>query len=610
IDAGTYVRVAAGCWREARVLAATQVTYTATDRFHLLDDALELAIGTAGRDALRLGGGAAGGPVLDAHTGAVVGVLGTALHSAQRDVGFAVPLRPLDGALADLLARNAATVPAFGADLNLAGVLQLTTTPAGHDGLAGAVEPVERPGVTRGLAAFAAGDRPVLGLVGAPGCGRTTELAALTARRARGERPAPTLRLRGADLRDTDDSVADAARRSLARAARAIAASRSGRPDDLGDVTPERVARLAARAGRPLLILLDCPEEMPPALADRLSAWAGSTATWLAGTGTRLVVACREEHWECTGRAFPPDVLHVPGDPREPDHGVPAENGEPQGTLPGTGPDRAPAGPARSGSGRPRPEDSVAQADSAGAGCASADSVGEADGAGGGCGWAGPAVEADGVGVGRGSAEPGVPECGGESLRSAPAGPPAAPPGPAGLGEPPHGLAGRPPSAGASAGGASTDGAEPRVPLPRSALSAGGPEADLPPAGLAPRAGGPEPHPLPAGLASPEDSPEPHGTPVRLTSRAGLTSPAGGPESDFLPAGLASRAGGPEPDPLPAGLASPEDSLEPHGTPVRLTSPAGLAPRAGGPESDFLPAGLAPRAGGPEADPLPAGLAS
>ncbi|MDV9177523.1 trypsin-like peptidase domain-containing protein, partial [Streptomyces sp. W16] len=77
IETGTYVRIAAGRWREARVLGATSATYTATDRFHLLDDALELAIGTAGRDALRLGGGAAGGPVLDTVTGAVIGVLGT-----------------------------------------------------------------------------------------------------------------------------------------------------------------------------------------------------------------------------------------------------------------------------------------------------------------------------------------------------------------------------------------------------------------------------------------------------------------------------------------------------------------------------------------------------
>ncbi|WP_225823228.1 trypsin-like peptidase domain-containing protein [Streptomyces naphthomycinicus] len=328
IDAGTYVQVVAGCWREARVLAATEVTYTATDRFHLLTEALELAIGTAGRDALRLGGGAAGGPVLDARTGAVLGILGTALHTAQRDAGFAVPLRPADGPLAALLARNAATVPGYGADLNLAGILQLTTTSVGQDGppgvltgSCGPVEPVERADIARELTAFADGDRPVLGLVGAPGSGRTTELAAFAARRARGERPAPTLWLRGADLNDTDASVADAARRTLARAARIIAADRSVHPDDLGDVTPEHLARLAARAGRPLLILLDGPEEMPPVLAHRLSEWTRGTATWLRETGARLTVACREEHWERTGREFPEELLYIPagyGGPRPP----------------------------------------------------------------------------------------------------------------------------------------------------------------------------------------------------------------------------------------------------------------------------------------------------
>ncbi|MFF9771028.1 hypothetical protein ACF1GT_31385 [Streptomyces sp. NPDC014636] len=338
IDAGTYVQVPAGCWREARVLAATEVTYTATDRFHLLDDALELAIGTAGRDALRLGGGAAGGPVLDARTGTVVGVLGTALHTARHDAGFAVPLRPADGVLAALLARNAATVPGYGADLNLAGILQLTTTSVAQDGppdvLTGhpdATGPVERADIARELAAFTDGDRPVLGLVGAPGSGRTTELAALAARRARGELAAPTLWLRGADLTDADDSVADAARRALARAARIVAASRSVQPEDLGDVSPEHLARLAARAGRPLLLLLDGPEEMPPVLAHRLPDWTRGTAAWLRETGARLVVACREEHWERAGKAFPPGLLHVPGGGSEPtrtapDPGATAEN--------------------------------------------------------------------------------------------------------------------------------------------------------------------------------------------------------------------------------------------------------------------------------------------
>ncbi|MGW3171499.1 trypsin-like peptidase domain-containing protein [Streptomyces sp. NPDC001153] len=319
IDAGTYVRIPAGCWRQARVLDATEVTYTATDRFHLLQDALELAIGTAGRDALRLGGGSAGGPVLDADTGAVIGVLGSALHSAQRDTGFAVPLRPADGPLAELLARNAATAPAYGADLNLAGILQLTATSVGQDGpqglLAGAVEPVERHGVARELAAFTDGDRAVLGLVGAPGSGRTTALADLAARRAHGERPAPTLWLRGADLEDADDSVADAARRTLERAARIVAAARSVRPETLGDLTPEHLAHLAARAGRPLLLLLDGPEEMPPVLAHRLPDWTRGTADWLRSTGARLAVACREEYWERAGAHFPADLLHTPTPP-------------------------------------------------------------------------------------------------------------------------------------------------------------------------------------------------------------------------------------------------------------------------------------------------------
>ncbi|MGW3205424.1 trypsin-like peptidase domain-containing protein [Streptomyces sp. NPDC001135] len=319
IDAGTYVRLPAGCWREARVLSATEVTYTATDRFHLVQEALELAIGTAGQDALRLGGGAAGGPVLDARTGAVLGVLGTALHSAQRDTGFAVPLRPADGPLAELLARNAATVPAYGTDLNLAGILQLTATSAGQEGpqgfLAGAVAPVERVDVVGELTAFTDGDRTVLGLVGAPGSGRTTELAALVARRAHGERAAPTLWLRGADLEDADGSLADAARRTLERAARIVAAARAVHPADLGDLGPEHLARLAARAGRPLLLLLDGPEEMPPVLAHRLPEWTRGTAAWLRETGARLVVACREEYWERAGAEFPTDLLYAPPSP-------------------------------------------------------------------------------------------------------------------------------------------------------------------------------------------------------------------------------------------------------------------------------------------------------
>ncbi|WP_406084818.1 serine protease [Streptomyces virginiae] len=242
IDPGTYVRLPARGWRHARVLGGTEVDYPATDRSHAVPAgvAVELAIGTDGRDALRLGGEACGGPVLDADSGAVLAVVGTALRAEHRSGGFAVALRAAAGAdphgpLAALLERNAATVPGHGADLNLAGALELTATTLGASLLPDGSEPVERPGIAAELAAFTTGDRPVLGLVGDPGTGRTTELAALAVRRARGACPAPTLWLRGADLRATDTSLADAATRALTAAARIVGTA--GSPQDGADVS-------------------------------------------------------------------------------------------------------------------------------------------------------------------------------------------------------------------------------------------------------------------------------------------------------------------------------------------------------------------------------------
>ncbi|MFZ3597288.1 trypsin-like peptidase domain-containing protein [Streptomyces sp. BH104] len=319
--AGAYVRIPAGGWREARVLGRSPVAYVADGRRHLLDGALELAVGTDGADALRVGGGAAGGPVLDARTGSVVAVLGTALRAGHRAAGFAVPLRAAiagtggRGPLAELLARNAAAVPAYGDELNLGGVLQLAGVSVGSDGPGtDGPEPVERPDVVRELATFTAGadgGARVLALVGEPGSGRTTELAAFAARRAEGDGAAPTVWLRGADLGEDDASVAQAVGRALARAGRIVAASREEAvAGDLGDVSAERIAEVARQAGRPLVLLLDGPEEMPPVLAHRLGAWSRGTERWLAACGVRLVVACRGEYWEQAGALFGADVLY------------------------------------------------------------------------------------------------------------------------------------------------------------------------------------------------------------------------------------------------------------------------------------------------------------
>ncbi|NED79464.1 serine protease, partial [Streptomyces sp. SID11233] len=128
IESGTYVTIAAHGWREARVLGPVPVTYTAGGPAHRIDRALELALGTDGSDALRLGGAAVGGPVLDPDTGAVIAVLGTALRAGHAAAGCAVPLAGAGegGPLGELLRRNAMSVPGYGRDLNLAGALQLT----------------------------------------------------------------------------------------------------------------------------------------------------------------------------------------------------------------------------------------------------------------------------------------------------------------------------------------------------------------------------------------------------------------------------------------------------------------------------------------------------
>ncbi|MGA5823398.1 serine protease [Kitasatospora sp. NPDC094028] len=235
----------------------------------------------------------AGAPVLDARSGAVVALAVPGPHAAR--YGGALPAVPAGGGaaavaapLAALLARNAAAVPAYGPALNLAGVLRLTAArtaaaDAGPGGAAGLVaDRIDRPD---GLA----GDEPeatVTALVGAPGSGRSTELAALAARRADAARPLPTLRLRGADLRAGDRSLAEPVERALAAAAAALGAPAPA---------PEPVAALCAAAGSPLLIVLDGPEEAPAPLDGR---WLRGAGQWLTGCGARLLTACGEQFWE------------------------------------------------------------------------------------------------------------------------------------------------------------------------------------------------------------------------------------------------------------------------------------------------------------------------
>ncbi|WP_370124538.1 hypothetical protein [Streptacidiphilus sp. MAP12-33] len=297
-----------GAALQGAVTGLVTARYEASERFWLLPDVWQLGLEQA---PYGLPVHAAGGPVVDAETGAAVGVATAALRSRRRGAVLAVRLGAVaaEPALADLLARNAETVPAHGRALNLAGVLELAA--AGID--AAATEAVARrvPRVG-GLVEAAQGwdpVRPVLAVVGEAGSGRTTELAALALHRTRAAYRLPTLWLRGADLAAGDASVLDAADRALARVHTLL---RHPAPAPLAG----RAARVAAAGHRPLLIVLDGPEEAPPQVLARWRGWCAETVRRLRGTECRLLVGCLPEFWEHTSPALAPDDVqgcHVLG---------------------------------------------------------------------------------------------------------------------------------------------------------------------------------------------------------------------------------------------------------------------------------------------------------
>ncbi|MFD7645440.1 serine protease [Kitasatospora sp. NPDC059795] len=237
----------------------------------------------------------AGAPVIDPETGAVLAVVAPRVRTAGGAGVAAVPLSvagpPGDGPLGLLLARNASGVPAFGRALNLAGGLRLTATQldaatAGPGRITElAADRVDRPD---GLSGEEPQDTLTV-LLGEAGSGRTTELAALAVRRAGAAEPLPTLWLRGADLALDDQALDDTLRRRLAAAARQL-----GVPE----VAPAELAERCADGGRPLLLVLDGPEEAQLALS---AHWLADALDWLRARRARALVACRPDGWQQLG---------------------------------------------------------------------------------------------------------------------------------------------------------------------------------------------------------------------------------------------------------------------------------------------------------------------
>ncbi|WP_111603399.1 S1C family serine protease [Streptomyces sp. Amel2xB2] len=328
----------AGARTVAAELSGSPVTVvrSAAGRCHDVEGVLELTLPDGALAADGSGVRIPGAPVLNARTGAVLAVLGTALHApgAVPRTAYAVPLRTAgrwepEGPLGLLVARNGATVPGFGADLNLAGALRLTAATVrsgvrrGAQGAYGRL--AERPEVARALREFEGSGASVTALVGRPGTGRTTQLAVLAERRANAPAPAPTVWLRGAELRAGDGGLREALGRALADGAprlgptepewvpktKTVHAARTGTERAVcGAAQADVVAGLARTARRGLLVLLDAPEEMPPSLARDLRRWATGTASWLRTSGARLVIACGPELWAELGELLPAELLY------------------------------------------------------------------------------------------------------------------------------------------------------------------------------------------------------------------------------------------------------------------------------------------------------------
>ncbi|MEK8172739.1 hypothetical protein NKH77_37740 [Streptomyces sp. M19] len=295
----------------------------------------------------RLGDRAVGAPVLDARTGAVIAVLGTALRGGRRTGPFAVPLRAVaaadpGGPLAALLDRNGVAVPAHGRELNLAGAVQLAAASLGPRPRPGERHgPVERAEIRAEFDRFAADPRAVVcGLVGdpvraaapncapsphaartaprprrpcgcaAPSCGRATKACAVPWRGRWPRRAVSSTRPRSRPppRRDPDgirDGGGEWARR--AGCVRRGVYGRGHLGGGGGGRGPSRARRRAA-AAHPARRA----EELPPVLAHRLPAWVARTCDWLRESGARLVVACRPEHWERFGTLFPDGALYRP----------------------------------------------------------------------------------------------------------------------------------------------------------------------------------------------------------------------------------------------------------------------------------------------------------
>jgi hypothetical protein len=273
---------------QGAIAGTTSVTYSTYTAEYRIDDVLVLRDGD-------IEPGLSGAPVLDRTAGVVVGIVSTRLTRKDERGGFAIPVGHAADhpALAATIADNAATVPAYGAFLNVPAARVLcaavTRTAVEHLVTVRRVDlshRVARADVEAAVGQFLAADVPFMALVGPSGVGKSTELAALTQRTK-----TPTMLLRGSVMRPDCADLGEA-----------VAIALSEVPDE--PILPTRPDRALARvlaSAEGLVVLLDGLNEAPLS-GHAFEEWIARTRTWLRETNARLILSCRPELWQNVGR--------------------------------------------------------------------------------------------------------------------------------------------------------------------------------------------------------------------------------------------------------------------------------------------------------------------
>lgn len=251
--------------------------------------------------------GMSGGPLVDADSGVVVGIVIAKIPDSVRQVGgFAVSTGSMatNEVLRELIRRNREQVACFGEFGNLLGLRELTQAQSNqaiqtleNSRLFLPRQEVRREDLYAEAAAFRGSVSQVFPIIGYSGSGKTFSLAALT---TKWTTDYPVLFLRGFDLTDADLSgaIGGALENAAAEATVPLIPSVSW------------IAALNEGKAR-LIVVLDGLNEAPQGVRREIDHWLMRSFSWLRGKPIQLVVSCKPDFWDSIESIFRSAAIKV-----------------------------------------------------------------------------------------------------------------------------------------------------------------------------------------------------------------------------------------------------------------------------------------------------------